>query len=66
MTTARWKGGWGRGEKGEGIKKYKLVVIHGDVKYKIGNMVSIIVITMHSVRQVLIFWHDQFISCINV
>ena len=37
------------GEKGGGIKKYKLVVTenHGDVKYSIGNMLNDIVITIY-------------------
>ena len=26
LTVARWEGGWGMGEKGEEIRKYRLVV----------------------------------------
>ena len=26
LLVARWEAGWGMGEKGEGIKKYKFVV----------------------------------------
>ena len=26
LTVARWEGGWGLGEIGKGIKKYKLAV----------------------------------------
>ena len=43
------------GEKGEGIKKYELVVIEQsqDVKYSKGNIVNDSVITMYNVRWVL-------------
>ena len=44
--------GWGLGEKGEGIKKYKLVVTKRswDIKYSTGNRVNSIVITMCGAR----------------
>ena len=45
-------------KKGEGIKKYKLVVTegHGDVMYSVGNVVNDNVITMYGVRWVLDFF----------
>ena len=55
MMTARGEGAGGLGGKGEGIKKYRLVVTNspGDVKYSIGNTVYNTVITMCGVRGVL-------------
>ena len=49
--TDGWQRGRETGEKGERIKKYKLVVInrYGDVKYNIGNTVNV-VITTYGVR----------------
>ena len=35
LTIARWHGGWGHGEKGEGIKKHKLVVTEQSWEYKV-------------------------------
>ena len=54
LMVARWSGGWRMGKKGEGIKKYKLVVTeyHEDVKSSLGNIVNNIVITMYGVRWV--------------
>ena len=42
LMIARWEGAGELGDKGEGIKKYKLVVKnrHGEVKYSIGNVVN--------------------------
>ena len=42
----------GLGEKGEGIKKYKLTVTNSqeDVKYSMENIVNNIVITTYGVR----------------
>ena len=41
-------------DKGEGIKKYKLVVTsHGDRKYSIRNIANNIVVTMDSVQGTL-------------
>ena len=45
----------GLGEKGEGIRKYKLVVTNspGGGKYSTGNIVSNIVTTVYSARGML-------------
>ena len=53
--VAGWEGVERTGEKGEGIKKYELVVIEQsqDVKYSKGNIVNDSVITMYNVRWVL-------------
>ena len=57
------------GEKGEGIKKYKLPLIKivRNVKYSIGNIVSNIVITMYGVRWYMVtYWGDRFLCYINI
>ena len=49
------------GEKGEGIKKYRLVLLstnlrqnsHGDIKYSRGKIVSNSLMTTHGARWVL-------------
>ena len=43
------------GEKGEGLKKYRLAVrtSPGDVKHSLGNIISPIVITMYGARRML-------------
>lgn len=60
------KGIWELGEKGEGIKKYKLVVIgmttnggHWEIKYSIGNMVNNSVTTI--VITIVIVFQYMFI-----
>ena len=54
------------GEKGEGIKMYKLQNVHRDVKYNIGNIVHNIVITMYDTKWVLDLPSNQFVNYINV
>ena len=53
------------GEKGEGIKKHKLVVKNSneDVKNSIGNIVKII-ITMYGARWVLKM-EEHFVKCMS-
>ena len=46
---------WAISEKGEGIKRYRLVVKKQsqDIKYSIGNIVNHVVITLYEARWVL-------------
>ena len=55
------------GEKGEGIKKYKLAITnsHRDIKCSIGNIVSNSIITMYGVKWVLDLSGDHLVSYIN-
>ena len=54
LIVARWEGIWGLGEKGEGIKEYKLAITNspGGVQYSLGNIVYNTVITIYGVRWV--------------
>ena len=54
LIVARWEGVWGMGEKVERIKKYNwwLQNSNGDIKYSMGNIINISLITMYVVRWV--------------
>ena len=54
LTVARQQGGWGMGEKGDRIKKYKLAVTEQSLGHKIQHREygHNIVTTMYSVRWV--------------
>ena len=70
LKVADWRRCGGLGEKGEGIKKHKLVVTkqlqnsHGEVN-SIENIVNGIIITVHGAQWVLELVGKHFLSYIN-
>ena len=58
LIVARWEGCWGRGEKVKGLRctNWQLQNSHGGVKYRIGNIVSNIIIIIYGARWGLDLW----------
>ena len=64
--VARWEGGWGLGEKGEGIKKYKPLVKKQSQGCKVRHREYNTVMTMYGARWVLQILGGSLCNCIDV